>query len=226
MSRIKRWNGKEWADIDHSKVKRWNGKEWVKAVVKRWNGKEWDIISEQRHVTEYPCTWTQSYHGKRVSGSNQKPNWLGGNSLMHCGRYGEPYTFDWDWEIQKSMAGFNWQKIQADLKGAEIEKVEIYLRNKHWWYHSGGYAVLGYHNAAARNPRFSFTKTNVMRLRYNGRDAEKWITMPKEFGQMLKNGTAKGFVLYPTTEILDYYGYFYGAGHGSSSPRIRITYKK
>lgn len=221
MAKIRRWDGKKWVDGNRF-VKRWDGKKWVNAVVKMWDGKKWAIISEERRQTTWEATWTRSYGGA----STQKPAWLGGLSLMHQGRYGAPDSLQYDWGIQKSMAGFNWQSIQAELKDSRIEKVELYLHNQHFWYYAGGRAHIGYHNASSPPSRFSKTAYGVRDIYYPGRGNAKWIEMPKDFGEQLKKGKAKGFTLFRNSTELSYYGYWYGAGSGWRTPKIRITYYK
>lgn len=220
MTGIFRSNGKKW--IESTDVYRSDGKKWLKAEFFRSNGKKFDKISEQRHVKTFECTWSQSYGGSGV----QKPTWLDSRNVCHQGRYGAPYTDEYDWGIQKSMIGFDHAAIRKELAGARIEKVEVYLRNKHFWYFGGGYAVLGYHNSPSRPDRFQYVVNQIKKEYYTGRGAAKWLEMPTKLGNQLRDGTTKGLILYAPTTILDYYGYFYGAGGGSSKPKIRITYVK
>lgn len=214
---IKRWNGKSW--VDH-RVRRWNGKAWVNAVVKRWNGKAWVVISEERKVKTWECTWTHSFGGA----NSIKPNYLGGKSLMYQGRYGAPDSNNYDWGRQKSMAGFDWRNIQAELAGARIEKVEIYLHNQHFWYFAGGRAFIGQHNSATAPNTFSQSKYGIANIAFSGRGQAQWITLPNSFAEDLKAGRAKGFTLYRNSDELSYYGYWYGKGSGWRQPKIRITY--
>lgn len=220
MAGIYRSDGKKWHET--TDVFRSDGKRWIKAEVMRSNGKGFSKISEQRYVKTFECTWSQSYGGS----GTQKPNWLGGNTICHQGRYGAPYTAEYDWGIQKSMIGFDHAAIRKELAGARIEKVEVYLRNEHFWYFAGGYSVLGYHNSASRPNTFQYTKNQVRKDYYKGRGEAKWLVMPNDLGNLLRDNKAKGLILYAPTTILDYYGYFYGAGGGSSRPKIRITYVK
>jgi len=219
MSKIFKWDGNKWIKPD---IFRWNGSKWAKADVFRWGSKGFEKITEQRHQKTFDCTWSQSYGGN----GQQKPQWLGSRDVMHQGRYGEPYTADWDWGIQKSMMGFDDTSIRKELEGAEIEKVELYLRNKHFWYYAGGYATIGYHNSSGRPSTFQSIKNQVHRLYFNGRGAAKWIDLGVNFGKDLRDNKVKGLVLYAPTTILDHYGYFYGQGGGAYKPKLRITYKK
>lgn len=220
MAGIMRYDGSKW--VENNTINRYNAtkKAWEKAEVYRYNGSSWVKISEERKVKTFECTWSQSYSGR----GEQKPLFLDSRGVAHQGRYGAPYTQDWDWGIQKSMIGFDDASIRRELSGAKIEKVEIYLRNKHFWYYGGGYAMIGYHNISTRPAKFSSSKNSVLKEYYTGRGAGKWLEMPLEFGTLLRDNKAKGFTLYAPTEILDYYGYFYGASGGTSKPKIRITY--
>lgn len=221
MGSVKRWNGSRWVDAS---VKRWNGSRWVDATVKRWNGKSWgDTISKKRYTKTWTAVWTRSYgHG----GSVLKPDNLGGKNRMYQGRYGAPDSWNYDWGIQKSMAGFDWRNMEKELKGAKIEKVEIYLHNQHFWFFAGGRVSIGYHNNDKPPARFQEVKYGVKNVAFQGRGQAKWIEMPLEFGRKFQTGGTGGFTLHRNTSELSYYGYFYGKGSGNKEPKIRITYVK
>lgn len=225
MAGIMRYDGSKW--VDNNTIYRYNStsKAFEKADVYRYNGSSWVKISEQRYVDTFEATWSQSYTG--MDGSPQRPNFDGrALNTIWQGRYGAPDSLQWDWYQQKSMVGFNHADIRAKLAGAKIEKVEVYLRNQHFWYYAGGYAVLGYHNSSSKPSNFAYTKSQVLKEYYNGRGGAKWLNMPVDFGNQLRDNKAKGFVLFAATDILDYYGYFYGAGDKTYRPKIRITYVK
>lgn len=220
MSRIKRWNGSKWIDYTDMKVR--NGSGWGKATVKRWNGSRWELISQQTYTKTWEATWSQSYNGTNANFSKGKKRDTG---WLYHGRYGMPYTSNGDRGTQRSMIGFNYNDIRNNLKGADIEKVEIYIRNKHWWYTSGGKAVIGYHNASSKPSGFSDSHYGKKTVSFSSRGQGQWITMPNDLGTLLRDGKVKGLTLFANTTALSYYGYFYGYS-SSSRPKIRITYKK
>lgn len=166
---------------------------------------------------------TRSYGGE----GQYKGDWLQSNNRLYQGRYGNPdIQWEGDWGIQKSMAGFNMANLMKELEGAKIEKVELYIHNMHWWYSAGGRLSVGAHNTTNPPAKFSESRYNMAWADWRQRGGDRWVTLPKFFAEDLRDGKAKGFTLHRATQDLFYYGYFYGAGHGSKSPKLRITYTK
>jgi hypothetical protein len=124
------------------------------------------------------------------------------------------------------MVGFDVASIRNATKGAKIEKVEIYLQNRHSWYYSGGTAVIRKHNQSNQPSRYSDTGL-LKSEKYTVRGQGKWITVNKSFGEELRDGKASGFGLFQNSAEQEYYGYWYGmSGNSSQRPKIRITYTK
>ncbi|UDM72721.1 hypothetical protein [Vagococcus fluvialis] len=224
MANLQRWDGKRWVNSGVGNfIKRWDGSKWVNALVRRWNGKSWETISQQTYTKDFPVTWTRSYGGE----GQYKGDWLQSNNRLYQGRYGNPdIQWEGDWGIQKSMAGFNMANLMKELEGAKIEKVELYIHNMHWWYSAGGRLSVGAHNTTNPPAKFSESRYNMAWADWRQRGGDRWVTLPKFFAEDLRDGKAKGFTLHRATQDLFYYGYFYGAGHGSKSPKLRITYTK
>lgn len=134
---------------------------------------------------------------------------------------------------QYSVILFPYSTIASDLSGATINKVEVYLNNNHWYYNSGGTAIIGYHNSATTPSSFTYPSStdNITRSSFTYGQA-KWVTVDNSIGTAFKNGTAKGILLGKgqtaggtlSTDKL-YYGYFAGNGQ-SGEPQLRITYTK
>lgn len=134
---------------------------------------------------------------------------------------------------QYSVILFPYSTIATDLSGATINKVEVYLNNNHWYYNSGGTAIIGYHNSATTPSSFTYPSStdNITRSSFTYGQA-KWVTVDNSIGTAFKNGTAKGILLGKgqtaggtlSTDKL-YYGYFAGNGQ-SGEPQLRITYTK
>ena len=216
---IKKYNGSTWSD---TKVLKHNGNGYENAVVRKHNGSSWDTISSQLYSDTWICTWTSSQGGNGRYGVTSE---AGRGYRMYQGRYGDPYASWYDWGVQRSMAGFDYLSMQSKLSGAEIEKVEIYLHNEHWWYYAGGKAVIGAHNETHDDKSFSHTEYGIKTVGFEGRGQAKWIEMPRDFGNKLRDGKAKGFTLYAESGSPSYYGYF--SGYGSAyAPKIRVTYRK
>ena len=219
MSLLKRWNGSSWQDFV---PKTWNGSSWVAANVKRWNGSSWQIISQKTYTETWDSTWTASYGGNGRYGVTGE---AGRGYNLYQGRYGDPWSSAYDWGIQRSMVWFNWGDIQNKLSGAKIEKVEVYLYAEHFWYYAGGKAVLGYHNNWQDTKSFAQVKYGVATETFTTRGQGRWINMPIELGEGLRDNWIKGVTLFADSTGLSYYGYF--SGYDSPNrPKIRITYKK
>lgn len=125
---------------------------------------------------------------------------------------------------QRSMIGFNSSNIASELKGSDIVKVEMYLRNQSSWLKSGSKAVIGYHNSASTPDDFSATKHAVLGENFSVGQG-KWVTLPKEFAELIRDGKAKGLTLFANNDTQEDFGVFYG--HSTDSkPKIRITYRK
>lgn len=125
---------------------------------------------------------------------------------------------------QRSMVGFDTASIQKELSGADIERVELYIKNQDTHNTSGGTAVIGYHNNNTVPNDFGQTKYGA-KSEYFTKGTSKWVEMPKEFGELLRDNKAKGFTLFADNDNTKNFGTFHS--HTSlSKPRIKITYKK
>lgn len=225
MANLKRWNGSKWVESGvGSFFKKWDGSKWVNSVVKRWNGSSWQTISQQQYTKDFPVTWTRAYGG----GNNYKgDNIFGSKTQMFQGRYSDPDTqWEGDWGIQKTMAGFDDAALRKELQGAKIHKVQLYVYNLHWWYWAGGRLSLGAHNVSEPPYWFSETRYNMASETWYQRGGDRWVDLPIIFAEDLRDGKARGFTLHRSTTDPYYYGYFAGAGQGSKSPKLRITYTK
>lgn len=183
------------------------------------------LPSTQRYVDTFPATWSESYDGK----GNVKPaEYTMGR--LYQGRYGKHNTIDnieynpIYWGVQRSLIGFDAKKIQESIKGARIEKIELYLKNEHFWYAKGGRAAIIPHSFANKPNKFNYYQSDIANV-YFTKGQGQWVILPNTLGVLLKNGTISGFGLYRNTQQLDYYGYFSGA-NSANRPMLRITYAK
>ena len=225
MANLKRWDGSKWADSGIGRfVKKWDGSKWINAIVRRWNGSSWQIISQQQYTKDFAITWSRAYGGD----NNYKgDNIVGSRNELFQGRYAAPDTqIHGDWGIQKSMVGFDDKKIREELQGAVIHKVQVYIENWHWWYSAGGRLSLGVHNQSNPPSRFSETRYAITTSTWSRRGGGRWPDLPIFFAEDLRDGKGRGFTLHRSTTDPYYYGRFYGAGHGSKSPKLRITYTR
>lgn len=220
MGKIKRRTGRKWVDYNDTKVRK-NGK-FAKATVKRRTNGKWVTISEEKHTKTWNASWTQSYGND----NKQKPAYSDLKRLYQ-GHFGDP-DLGWYgdyWGRQRSMIGFP-SGMSSELKGARIEKLELYLHIQHAWYWAGATAAIGVHNKDSKPSKFSNERYDIKEVKYTSREQGKWITMDKSIVNMFSKGTAKGFTLYKNTDNLNYYGYWYGMNDGNKKPKIRVTYYK
>jgi len=170
----------------------------------------------QTYTKTYSATWCGRYNG---SGSR-----ISSNSDIYQGQY------DGTNGNQKSIIGFDWNTIQSDLAGATITKVEVTLKNKHWYNNAGGTAVIGTHNSSASSAPSSCPTLNDDLGQFSGwpKLATWAVTVDNtDFGVALKNGTAKGLCIGPGPSTShEYYGYFAGSNDSTNKPKITITYTK
>lgn len=228
MSRIKVRKNNTWQDVDMNKVRVRKNNSWqpLNNVMRRVNG-TWENIGTKQHVTTWDAKWSRSY-----SGDNTPKPAVNDNGDMYQGKYGyynpsENIYYNPIYHgIQRSMVGFDVASIRNATKGAKIEKVEIYLQNRHSWYYSGATAVIRKHNQSNQPGRYSDTGL-LKSEKYTFRGQGKWITVNKSFGEELRDGKASGFGLFQNSAEQEYYGYWYGmSGNSSQRPKIRITYTK
>ncbi len=214
MGLITKHNGSSFADINPQKF---NGSSWVDMDVFKSNGSAWENMTSQQYATTWEATWSQTYRESGTKRTDHRADKL-------CqGKYSGDSN---PWGITRALCGFDDADMRSKLTGAKIDKVELYLKNEHWYYYAGGTVVVGYHNHASEPTNFSHSKYNAKTDSYSARGQAKWITMPKEFGEQLRDGSAKGFSIFANSTSYNYYGIFYGAYDGSSRPKIKITYTK
>lgn len=164
----------------------------------------------RRYTTRYAASWWRSYGsaGTPVGGPV-------GGSYIAQGK--SPYAPE-NW---RSLIGFPTQ-IQADLAGATIESVNVYMSAVHWHQNSGGQAVMGTHSHTAAPGTFSHTAGGM--IVGFGKPEAKWWALPAAFWAGLKSGSMRGLSLLAPSTAAAYYGYF--AASGGGTPLIEITYTK
>lgn len=237
---VKRWNGSKWEIISEEQyVTTWNAT-WTASYFGEGNMDITTRVAKWGDTVSHYALWFKRTWNEIVNWNNLKsPHriWEGVTYIvdkkpygkrrntsgwMYQGRY-TPAKFEGDRGRQRSMVGFNHADMRSKLNGARIEKVEIYLKNKHFWY-SSGKAMIGYHNSTSMPADFQQSRYAVKSENFT-QGQGRWITMSNEYGEWLRDGKAKGFTLFSNSNDLNYYGYFHGKGAGSE-PKIRITYKK
>lgn len=215
MAKIQYRDGSSWKDVA---VKKREGSSWVDADVFVYSGGQWVNATRQSYTRTWESTWSRSYDGD----GDKRSNSYYGNSRMYQGKYSAGWN---TWGLQRSMFGFNVSSIRAELAGADIKDVKLYLRNQHWYWTAGGTAIVGLHNNSTEPSRFAQTKYNEESQYYNGRGGSKWIDFSNAIGRWIRDGSVSGFTLMANSDSHNYYGYFYGAD-SSYAPKLKITYEK
>lgn len=116
-------------------------------------------------------TWNQ--HGFRVNGECIQ------------GFYPDGWNGD-----NKAIFGFDWANIQATLAGATITDIAVYLYFHHWYYNSGGIAVLGYSNKSSGGGGYEIADFGIAEY-HIGKGAGQWCGLPNWLGDGFRDGWAK-----------------------------------
>ena len=132
-------------------------------------GTRWGVstTTTKTYVDTFPATWSESYDGE---GKVKPSQYTMGR--LYQGRYGKYNTIDniqynpIYWGVQRSLIGFDAKKIQANLKGARIQKIELYLKNEHFWYAKGGRAAIVSHSFPNKPNKFNYTTSVTDRYFY------------------------------------------------------------
>lgn len=165
------------------------------------------------YTKTYSATWYQTYTG----GGSQKSDSTANQGNLGSGSDGN----------QRSLVGFDYNAIKNDLTGATITKITMKAYAEHWWYNSGGTAVIGTHDYTSKPSSWSDSRVDQDRQRQSGwaRSSSRTVTLSNTIGNEFKSGAAKGLAFGPgpSSDVI-YYGKF--SGSGSNRPSITITYTK
>lgn len=226
---IRKFNNGSWHEAPSAAKVFRNGKVQNATVRKCWNG-QWQVISATRKTKTWDSTWTQSYWGNgkwsqvrnlvdKAKDSSHR------GKFLYQGRFNNPdIRWEGDAGIQKGMIGFNDGDIRNSLRGTKIESVRLYLHSSHWWYYSGGQAVIGLHNSSGWQGSFRCSQYDVKRQNYGNRNEGHWIDLPVWVGERFRDNSTKGFVTYVNDWNNPlFYGYFFGTQDGKK-PKLQITY--
>jgi hypothetical protein len=138
---------------------------------------------------------------------------------------------------QSSVVCFDDAAIRAALVGASIVKVVLTFRVKkaYYGYTASGFGSGGFGgvNVRIRDHNFSTPPTTYNDTAGSLRGSAdhcfeggtRKITLDVSFGNMLRDGTARGFAFTAPNSDKAFYGYHYGPGSGSA-PQLTITYSK
>lgn len=165
------------------------------------------------HTTTYNCNASDTY---QQGGSNR------GLTECYQGYYSSNNGNQW------SLIGFPTATIQSDLSGATVTKTELFLTNIHWYFSSGGTAIVGYSSQAPQSGSGTYgdVTSDVNSFASWPLGAAQWVTLNNSIGNAFKSGAALSIALGQGPDTTQtYYGYFAGFGD-SGAPQLRITYTK
>jgi hypothetical protein len=162
----------------------------------------------------YYATWSRSYNGANGTRFDDP-------DTMYQGSVGDSNG------NQKSLVGFNWAAISADLKGASVTGMTISLYALYWWSYSSGTGYAGTHTYTSKPSTYSSGSVLERRWRVAGwpRNAWRTINVGSGTGVQFQKGQAKGVSVGWGNNDNETYGWFAGA-RMSQRPFITITYKK
>lgn len=206
MPRLKRWNGSEYVNAD---IRSSDGSAYEKKPLMYWDGTKHVNILEQEYNIDYTPTNHQNYWTLSGSKENNYPtrHYHGSHNGTSSAKRG-------------SMIFFNIEAIQADLAGAEIDDVRLYLDNLHSYYSTGMTVVICSHDKTTEPTSWSYKDYNIDSLTIN-KGQNLWYDLPNSFAEGLRDGTLKGIALYPSSNSTIYYGYF-----DAAKTKLNITFRK
>ncbi|TDT63433.1 carbohydrate binding domain-containing protein [Fonticella tunisiensis] len=139
----------------------------------------------QTYTKTYTATATKSW---RDSGYG----WRSDNNYIYQGNYG--------YGTHRGFAYFDWQTIRNDLAGATINSVSIYLQRRNSGGSSAAQNIHIYtHNYGSYTEGYALgTDLGIVGSLAWGEG--KWFNVSTTLGTMLRDGTAKGFMIYNGTD--------------------------
>lgn len=163
----------------------------------------------------WTATWSQAYRQSGgFTGSNQ--------NYLYYGNSGES-SFN---GTQHSLIGFDYADIATFLSGSTINSVEIFLDSLHTWANSGATCFFGMHSNATKPSTYGGVVRDLVSSAKLLRGQQEYHGISTEFGQKLRDGSAKGIILQAPNSSSSYYGYVAGVGSGLPLPTLKVTYTK
>ncbi|MGW2886398.1 hypothetical protein ACWDDN_13775 [Streptomyces griseoruber] len=160
---------------------------------------------KKTYTKTYAASWSGSYANRGAYNSYY------GNKCLQ-GYYSSTNG------MQASLIGFP-SSLATDLSGATIQKAEVYLYFDHWYYNSGGKAVIKAHKHTSRPTTFS-SDSEAQTISW-GKNVGKWVDITAVFDST----SWRGIALDPNNSDRTYYGRAQGVGQ-TYPPKLRVTYTK
>jgi hypothetical protein len=167
------------------------------------------------YTKAYSATWSRTYDGDLTT------TW---DDSKYC--YQGYYSSDRG--NTRSLVGFDYAQIAADLSGATINSCKLTVRGAHAYYNSGYTLEWGTHNYTAKPGSWNSANVHENRGSLAGLAAGETATinLGTAIGGEFKSQTSRGISFGPgPSTSLTYYGYLYGYGL-SNRPILTINYTK
>lgn len=167
------------------------------------------------YTRRYYGTWSRSFDG------DSSTTW-DDSDFCYQGYYST------DRGNTRSLCGFNYSDIMADLAGASILSCYLTFKCVHAYYNAGLIAEIGTHDYTAKPGTWDGSRVDERRIAVADVTAGETVTrsLGTGIGGEFKSGTSKGIAFGPpTTNSRDYYGYFYGATQ-VGQPYLTIKFRK
>lgn len=163
-------------------------------------------VTTKKTVTKtYNASWSRNWRNGSVNGNEIRQGVYSGT--RYYGALGFPST------------------VQSDLAGATISRMRLYLAANHWYYSSGGTAVIGAHTASSAPSSFP-GGSSTFNARWSVKSGGLWITIPAAWYTYWVSGNNKGFTIGDGAgSTYSHYGRFDGVGM-AYPPKLEITYTK
>lgn len=169
----------------------------------------------KQYVKTYYATWSRTYEG------NNATTW-DDNALMYQGYWSDGRG------NTKSLAGFNWSAIKADLSGATIVSCKVTFQNEESYSFGGSTILVGTHNYSSKPS--TWNGANVVERRKSLKHTYGQKTVVVDLGTTIGNefkaGTTRGIAVGPPSSTDRYYYSKYRGATQSGKPYLTITYTK
>lgn len=159
---------------------------------------------KKTYTKTYNASWSRNWRNGSVNDNEVRQGYY---SARYYGAVGFP------------------SQVQADLSGATITKMELYLYANHWYNNSGGTAVIGNHGSTSAPSSFP-SGSATFNKSWSTKSGGQWVTIPSSWWTYWTTGAHRGFTLGDgASTSTSYYGRFNGVGM-SYAPKLRVTYQK
>lgn len=173
------------------------------------------VATKKTYTKTYQPLWSRTYDG------NLGTTW-DDSAYCYQGYYSSQRG------NTRSLVGYDYTTIAADLAGATVNSVKLTFKVAHAYYNNGVTVEIGGHTYTAKPS--TWNGANVAEQQANHTfsvpGSTYTVTLPAIFGTNLKSGAWKGIAFGPgPSTSLVYYGYVYGATQ-TGKPYLTINYTK